>query len=131
MREGSFSNPRNTLDQQVPAGQYRNQRQADDLVLTADDLLQLFFEALSAVRGGNNSFKRHARAILLCEGLEPEVTFVSPPLPRGQRQGNRALSQGSAEVPLPTESTARHCLYCIMYSAGLPVSRSIRLAIGG
>jgi len=38
---------------------------------------------------------------------------------------------GAVEVLLPTDWKASYCLYCIMYSAGLPVSRSIRLAIGG
>ena len=119
----------NAFDQQVSAGQHGNQGEADDFVLAADDFAERVFQ--SAPRDETRPWRFQ-------ETLERFYYAVGGAQGYG---GYRASSwqlalalavQTSADNPRRPDAKCQvlSAAYCVN-SAGRPVSRSIRLAIGG
>src|SRR5713101_7815603 len=59
LAEGSLAHARDTFNQQVSARQHRNQRQADDIVLTANYFAEGVFQLRRALGRGDGGFGRH------------------------------------------------------------------------
>src|SRR5215470_13416077 len=57
--QSGLSHAGDTFDQQMSAGEDRNQRQSNDIVFAANDFFELIFEARGLMRGGNDGFERH------------------------------------------------------------------------
>ena len=68
LAQGRFTHPWNAFNQQVATGEDRYQRQADHLILAANDFAQGVFELNGPMGSGGSGLWRHRKAILLCAG---------------------------------------------------------------
>ncbi len=59
MGQSGLADAGDAFDQEMSASQHRNQRQADDVILAADDFLELIFQAGGPMRRGNHAFQGH------------------------------------------------------------------------
>ncbi len=60
LRQGGFAHAGHAFDKQVPASHHRNQGEADNVVLAADNLAQSAFQLRRPMRCGYSGFRRHA-----------------------------------------------------------------------
>jgi hypothetical protein len=65
LAESRLAHSGDAFDQQVSTSQYRDQGEADNIILAANHLAQCVFQLRCPVGRGNGGFKRHPE-ILLC-----------------------------------------------------------------